>query len=152
MTRGIVAIALVASLASCGGASGAMAVEETKDILAAGDATPGGDDPAQPGTVRRADLDALLAEGPGALLARVETAPEQRAGKFVGFRITGFPGGAPRMIDLRRGDVVIRVNGHGVERPEQFFEAFRTLSGAAEIRFEILRGGEPVELLYPITD
>jgi S1-C subfamily serine protease len=152
MKRAIAAVLLAWGLAACGGASGSMTVEETKDILAAGDATPGGADPAEPGTIRRADLDALLAEGPGALLARVETVPERRDGRFVGFRIAGFPRGAPQSIDLRPGDVVLRVNGHGVERPEQYFEAFRTLAGAAEIRFEILRDGKPAELLYPITD
>ncbi|HUT77194.1 MAG TPA: hypothetical protein VM285_05885 [Polyangia bacterium] len=140
-------------LAACGGASGTMEVSETTDLIAAGDqAGTDADEPDEPGRIRRADLDALLAEGPGALLARVETTPVRRDGKFVGFRIAGFPKGAPKAIDLRPGDVVRRVNGHGIERPEQYFEAFRTLEGAAEIRFEILRDDQPLELLYPITD
>jgi type II secretory pathway component PulC len=151
MNRAVVAAVFALGLAGCGGSTESMAVEETRDLLAAGEDAPAAGTPVEPGTIRRADLDALLAAGPGALLTRVETAPVHQAGRFVGFRITGFPQGAPRAIDLRAGDVVLRVNGHGVERPEQYFEAFRTLAGAAEIRFEILRDGEPMELLYPIS-
>lgn len=152
MSRAIATAALVLGLWACGGASGSMAVEETKDILAAAEAPAEAEEPAAPGTIRREDLDAFLAQGPAALLARVETAPVHRAGRFAGFRIVGFPRGAPRTIDLRPGDVVVRVNGRDIERPEQYFEAFGALSGTAELRFEILRDGEPAELVYPVTD
>jgi hypothetical protein len=152
MSRLLATPGIALLLVACGGGGSSLAVEETGDLLAAGEGGATAEAPAEPGTVRRADLDALLAAGPGAFLTRVETAPERRGGRFVGFRIAGFPKGPPRTIDLRPGDVVLRVNGRDLERPEQYFEAFRTLAGAAEIRFEILRDGAPLTLAYPVVD
>jgi len=154
LTRAAALLAL-ACLAACGGAAASLAIEETVDLLPGGGGEPPGaaaPAPARPGTVSRSDLDELLAAGPAALLARVETAPEREGGRFAGFRITGFPGGPPAAVDLRVGDVVVRVNGRGIERPEQYFEVFRALAGAAEIRFEIIRDGAPLTLTCPVVD
>jgi type II secretory pathway component PulC len=102
-------------------------------------------------SIRRAELDEVLDAGPAALLARVRTEPFFRNGRFVGFRIIGFPGGAPEHLDLRRGDVVVRVNGRSIERPEHYFDVFETLRRASKLRFELLRNGRQLELIYPIA-
>ncbi len=107
---------------------------------------------AAPGTIRRIDLDGVLADGPGAILGRVLTEPVLERGKFVGFRITAFPRGAPAGIDLRTGDVVCRVNGRSVERPENYYEIFQELKVAGELRVELLRDGTAETLLYPIVE
>ncbi|MFO8071195.1 MAG: hypothetical protein R6V85_04895 [Polyangia bacterium] len=102
-------------------------------------------------SIRRAELDEVLDSGPAALLARVRTEPSFRNGRFAGFRIIGFPGGAPERLDLRKGDVVVRVNGRSIERPEHYFDVFEALRKAKTLRFELLRDGQPLELIYPIV-
>src|SRR5439155_21299852 len=66
-------------------------------------------------TIRRSDVRRAVAEGVGAFLQRVEIddRPVFLAGKFQGFRIAALRGD-PRFwngVDLRPGDVVMRVNG-----------------------------------------
>lgn len=110
------------------------------------------DSKAAPGQIPRDDLHGVLAKGPGALLAMVETEPYRRNGRFVGFKIIRFTGGAPGAIALRKGDVIRAVNGFPVASPNDYFRAFQELSVASELRFDILRDGAPLLLAYPITD
>ncbi|MCP4603816.1 MAG: hypothetical protein GY847_25410 [Proteobacteria bacterium] len=106
----------------------------------------------QPGTILRTDLNKVLADGPAAILGRVLTEPVFEKGKFVGFRITEFTHGTPEAIDIRTGDVILRINGRMVERPEVYFEIFQELKVAGEISFELLRNGEEQTITYPVVD
>jgi type II secretory pathway component PulC len=96
-----------------------------------------------------------VAQGLGAFLQHVELddKPVFIGGKFRGFRIkvlrdAAFWSG----VDLKPGDVVTRVNGLPIERPEQALRAFESLESSRELRVSYERGGEPRELLYPIVD
>jgi type II secretory pathway component PulC len=98
---------------------------------------------------------AVVAQGLGAFLQRVELddRPVLSEGKFRGFRITAlrdahFWSG----VDLKPGDVVTRVNGFPIERPEQAQRAFESLQASSELRVSYERDGEPRELVYPIAD
>lgn len=104
------------------------------------------------GTISRSALQALLAEGPAALLAAVRTAPARVGGRFVGFRIEAFTRGPPEVVDLRVGDIILGVNGRAIERPEDYYEVFQQLASAAKIEFELLRDGNRRILVYPIVD
>ncbi len=73
-------------------------------------------------------------------------------GKFHGFRIKELRGDMWKGVDLRPGDVVTRVNGFAIERPEQAVEAFQSLSVASELRVAYERDGAPRELRYAIVD
>jgi type II secretory pathway component PulC len=144
---------VVALLAvGCGGAAQEVAVGETNiaDEILAGSHV---EEPiafSPPGTVARADLDALLAGGPGPVLALVVTEPHKRAGRFVGFRIVSFTQGEPTAVDLRAGDVVLAINDRRIERPEHLFEVYEQLKTADELSFEIERAGRAETLTYPI--
>jgi type II secretory pathway component PulC len=105
-----------------------------------------------PGAILRADLQAVLAAGPAALLQKVVTEPVRKNGKFVGFRLAEFTQGAPAAIDLRPGDIILLVNGRKIERPENYFQVFEELQVASELRFRLLRDNEVKTLLYPIID
>jgi len=105
----------------------------------------------QPGTISRSDLDEVLVEGPGGVLGRALTEPVFKSGKFLGFRITAFPRGEPTAIDLRVGDVILKVNGSSVERPENYYDIFQELKVATELRFELRRDGVEQTLVYPIV-
>jgi type II secretory pathway component PulC len=108
--------------------------------------------PLPPGAILRADLQAVLAAGPAALLQQVVTEPVRENGKFVGFRIAKFARSAPTVIDLRPGDVILTVNGRKIERPENYFQVFEELQVASELRFKLLRDNEITTLRYPIVD
>ncbi len=107
----------------------------------------------RPGTIARAELDAVLERGPGAFLARLAVEPELEAERFVGFRITELRD--PALFgsgELRAGDVVVSINAHAIERPDDAFEIWSALRVASELAVRLVRDGEPVELRYPIVD
>lgn len=105
-----------------------------------------------PGVIIRQDLNDLLAAGPAAILAAVVTEPVLQNGRFIGFRIARFADTAPRTIDLRAGDIILKANGRSIERPENYYAVFEDLKIATELRLEVLRNGETTTLVYPILD
>jgi S1-C subfamily serine protease len=142
--------ALAVGLCACGSASPAPAsplaassspVSPTP-VVAAGDHT-----------LTRAAVHAVVGQGLGAFLQRVELddKPVRVGGRFHGFRIAALHD-APFWsgVDLKPGDVVTRVNGFPIERPEQAQTAFESLEVAGELRVSYDRDGEPRELVYPI--
>jgi S1-C subfamily serine protease len=102
--------------------------------------------------IGRAALEEVLSAGPAGVLASVQTDSVVDDGKFVGFRIVSFRVEVDPCLDLREEDVLTRVNGRVIERPEHYFEVFEALRTAKEIRFDLLRDGEPVTLTYPVTE
>jgi S1-C subfamily serine protease len=121
--------------------------EDTGELAAARPVQPA---PRRPG-VARAELVRTLDAGPGAFLAKVHVRAARDATGFHGWEIVGldapYAGGG-----LAPGDVVTRVNGRVIERPEQLGEVWGGLRGAGEIVVEYLRGGEHRELHVPVLD
>lgn len=105
------------------------------------------------GSIPRAELDRVLAGSPGAFLARVDADPVLEGRRFVGWRIRSLFAGDARFAGcaLRPGDVVTRVNGLPIERPEQFAAAWDALRGASALSVDVLRDGRPGTLTFPIT-
>lgn len=104
-------------------------------------------------SLRRSEVRATVKDGMGALLQRVivdTDRPVFRSGKFLGFRIAAVP--REWGIELKPGDVVVRVNGFSVERPESAYEALQSLEVASELRVDYERNGEPRSLRYSIVD
>jgi hypothetical protein len=112
--------------------------------------------PLPPGTLRRSDVRRAVADGVGAFLQHVEVdeRPVFVAGRFHGFRVAALRGDPRywRGVDLRPGDVVTRVNGMSIERPEDAAQALQSLEVASELRVELERGGEPRELRFAIIE
>lgn len=106
-------------------------------------------------TLTRAHVEAVLRDGPGAFLARVDVAPAFSDGRFVGFRLVRARDLARwnhAGADLRPGDVVQRINGVSIERPEGVMAVFSALREARELRLDVLRDGRPVVVRQPILD
>ena len=104
-------------------------------------------------SLRRSDIRATVKSGVGTLLQRVVVDSDQpvfRSGKFLGFRITSVP--REWGIELAPGDVVTRVNGFSIERPESAYEALQSLEVASELRVDYERDGEPRSMRYSIVD
>ncbi len=106
------------------------------------------------GTLARGELEQFLDGAPGAFLQRVEPEPRFVGGKFAGWRIKSFFPGDPRFstVDLQAGDVVTRVNGRLIERPEQLMDMWQALRTSRELVVDVERGGKAHTLRWTISD
>lgn len=106
------------------------------------------------GTIRRGDLVRMLDQSPALFLRRVDSEPRFEAGRFRGWQINAVFPGDPRFagIDVRRGDVVTRVNGQPIEQPDQFIVVWQALRQARELRVDLLRNGQPHVARWSIVD
>lgn len=151
MKRAIVSGAIGLLLCACGGSSPPAAAPKPVETTQARTTPPGSTKSA---ALRRADLQRVIAQGPGVFLQRisVEEYPVMRNGKFYGFKIAALHGSSWSGVDLKPGDVIMRVNDVTIERPEQALQVFRSLETAAELRVAYERNGQPREIRYPIAD
>jgi hypothetical protein len=101
------------------------------------------------GVINRAGLVNIVEQGLGRFLSRLRLAPVVAQGKFVGFGVTGID---PTWGDvgLRPGDVILRVNGQPIERPEQALSVFEALRVASEIAVDLTRDGVPATLRFRV--
>ncbi|MGB5810507.1 MAG: hypothetical protein WBG86_08260 [Polyangiales bacterium] len=106
------------------------------------------------GVIERQELDSVLAKGLGDYLQNVETEPAFDKGRFVGFRIVKlFPGDLTyASLDLRPGDVVTRINGKPISRPEHASEVWEDLQTASDLIVEYRRGDEEKTMKFAIVD
>ena len=147
------ALAAALLLAGCGGAAvrpaPPPAASEPAPAVSAAPA-------AAPGTIGRAALDLVLDGGLGRFLGRVETEPARENGQFVGFRVVSLEGplvaSDPTGSGLRVGDVVVRVNGQVIERPEQALTVWEGLRVASTLAIEYLRAGQRREARFEIVN
>jgi hypothetical protein len=149
----VLVVASVAGLAGCAAATPSRATASRAVSVAAPAASPSRR--AHSGPLTRADVEALVAGGLGAFLARIEVSPVMSRGRFVGFRLDAAQDLADWRAagaDIRLGDIVLRINGVRIERPEQAMWAFERLRIVSAIEVELLRDGAPVTVRYPIVD
>lgn len=106
------------------------------------------------GTIARSALRAELARGIGRFLQNVKTEAVLSHGHFVGWRMLAlFPKRPDVQVQgIKAGDVLVRVNGVSVERPEDFKSIWDTLDTAKELILDIEREGHPSALHYAIVD
>jgi S1-C subfamily serine protease len=109
---------------------------------------------ARPGVLRRSALNHAVDARLGRWLAGVEVEPVLQKGHFRGWMIRRLYPDDPcyRQVDLHPGDVVLRVNGKTVERPEEANEVFESLRSAPELAVELVRAGAPRKLTFPIVE
>jgi type II secretory pathway component PulC len=101
--------------------------------------------------LERAQVNAVVSQGLGRFLQKVDVEPSFAGGRFQGFRIVALrPAEFWQGVNLKPGDVVTQVNGLPIERETQAYDAFQSLRAAPELRVDYLRAGEPRVLLYPI--
>lgn len=102
------------------------------------------------GRLARAEVDAIVTEkGPPWLFQRVVPEEVFVNGKFAGWRILSMPK-EWESLDLKPGDVVTRVNGMELERPEDVWRAWTSVLVASELKIAYERGGKALELVMPI--
>jgi type II secretory pathway component PulC len=101
--------------------------------------------------IARSVVDRALKAGLGRFLGYVEIEPALDGKKFVGWRVVALHGGWDG-VDLKVGDIVLRVNGFPIERDDQANKAFQSLAVASEIRVALIRDGKPAELRLAIVE
>ena len=108
----------------------------------------------KPGVVNRAALVRLLNAGMPRWLQGVEGDRVLAKHRFQGWVIKSLHSADPcyREIDLRPGDVVQKVNGKFIEKPDQAFEVFESARTAPAIVVDYLRDGKPRQLSLAISD
>jgi len=103
----------------------------------------------------RAMIEQTVSQGLGAFLSRVSVSPVLDGRRFVGFRLDAaedLDAWRAAGADLRIGDVIQRINGQSIERPEQAMLAFNQLRIAQGIEVVGLRGSVPFRVYSPIVD
>jgi general secretion pathway protein C len=107
-------------------------------------------DPADLYVIDRARFDKALSRGPGWLMQQVPVRPVVVDGRFGGFQILSLFDGEGEHA-LKPGDIVQRVNGRSIERPDQFFEVWKTLPGAETLTVQIVRNRQPLLVTWTIA-
>jgi type II secretory pathway component PulC len=135
------------------GASAAPAVTSV-ETTSSGGQTQAARDASSP-MLTRALVEQTVSRGLGVFLSRISLTPVVDRQRFVGFRLDAAEdleqwraAGA----DLRLGDVIQRINGQPIERPEQALWTFDQLRIARGIEIVGMRGSAPFRVYSPIVD
>lgn len=97
-------------------------------------------------TMARADYQKVISQGPQKMIASIQVAPHSIKGRFVGFKLVQVLAHSPLATSqtIVVGDVILSVNGHSLERPDQFMRAWEDLSKAKGLEVHLLRGDKRV--------
>ena len=108
----------------------------------------------KPGVIRRTSLVREIDAGMARWLRGVEGDRLLDKHRFQGWQIKSLHPVDPcyREVDLREGDVVQKVSGKSIEKPEQAFEVFQALRTAPAIVVDYMRDGKARKLTIPISD
>ena len=141
-------------LLGCGGASSDPEPTTPTPTTAEAEPAPAYEPPVTSGTILRAELAPVIDAGLGRFLQGVVTEPHMEGGDFVGFEIVSLYPDDPRFarLELQPGDVVTRVNGQSIERPEHALAVWSSLRVASQLLVEFRHEGEAKELRFEIVD
>ncbi|MEE2756046.1 MAG: hypothetical protein VYA30_05275 [Myxococcota bacterium] len=105
------------------------------------------------GVLSRAEIQGVLEKGPQAMVASVQVDPVMMNGRFVGFKLVSANAHSvlARSRTVMLGDVLVAINGHGLERPDQFMAAWESIAQTPQLSIRVLRGAEYIEFRWSIT-
>ena len=108
----------------------------------------------KPGVVRRTSLVRVIDAGLPRWLQGVEGDRMLANHKFQGWLVKSLHPGDPcyKDVDLRQGDVVQKVNGKSIEKPDQAFDVLQSLRSAPALMVDYLREGKPRQFTIAISD
>jgi hypothetical protein len=104
--------------------------------------------------LRRSAIKRTVDAGLGRWLQTVSIDPMMARGRFRGWIIRSLDSseGCYADVDLHAGDVVTRVNGRSIERPEEALEVWTGLPASAELVVDFVRDGQARTLRFGIVD
>ena len=104
------------------------------------------------GVVRRAAVGEVARGGLPHILAELRVKPARERGRFIGFQLARVnPGSRAARAGFKAGDVIKRVNGEPIGRPDQMMHALSLLPFASEITIEFERSGRQLKWVWGIT-
>ena len=108
--------------------------------------------PAERFVIERKRYDEALTKGAAWFIQQVQVRPFIDRGRFRGFMLEStFPRSAtPEDSELQPGDVVQRVNGQSIERPDQFMKVWNSLKGKNSLTLRILRNRQTLNMTWTI--
>jgi general secretion pathway protein C len=108
----------------------------------------------RPGVLRRSAVARVVDRGLGQWLSQVEVKPQRSGRKFTGWQVVQLYPDDPcyRAVDVQRGDVVTRVNGASLEKPDQANQVFQKLRTAPALEIDLLRQGVARRVSLTIVD
>lgn len=166
MTRALVPLALACSLLGCSRHAAptptppsdtpTQARAPIDDATPPAEPAPSASAPARaPGTIARDDLEAALAHGPAWLLRQLGPEPYSEGSRFVGWEITAVFPDAPELCasgcDLRRGDIILAVEGDRVETPTAYAKLFDRAASLEALHIVRMRDGDREQVVFPIV-
>jgi hypothetical protein len=104
--------------------------------------------------LRRSALVRTLDAGLGRWLQTVSVDPMLDHGHFRGWIVRALPAGDAcyQSLDLRENDLVTRVNGRSIERPEEAHAVWDSLRTSSELVVDFVREDQPHTLRFTIVD
>ncbi|HET6282889.1 MAG TPA: hypothetical protein VFH73_18150 [Polyangia bacterium] len=103
--------------------------------------------------LRRAAVNRTLDAGLGSWLRSVDVDPKLERGRFRGWIVRNLPEDVCYQgLDLQAGDVVTRINGRRVERPEEAKDIWDALRTSPTLVIDFLRDGRPRTMRFDILD
>ncbi len=104
------------------------------------------------GTIDRAQLISVLDGGPGNFLRQLEVTARMDGKRFVGWQLVQLLDhtGPLHDVDVAPGDVLLAVNGKPLARPDQLQTIWDSLRTANELRAQLWRGDNKLELAFAI--
>jgi type II secretory pathway component PulC len=147
----VISLASVA-LGACGGETPPARSPESESPQATAPTTTAAAVPEKITSLKRSQVKWQITKGLGYFLQNVtvEDYPAMRANKFYGWKVKSVAADWP--VDIRPGDVVMRVNGMPIEHPEEADAALRSLEKAKALRVDFERDGKPQTLELPIVE
>lgn len=106
------------------------------------------------GSLARSDVLAVLEEGAGRFLQKLQAKPHLEGGRFIGWRLVRLFDERPAMRGavLQPGDTLRSVNGQSIERPEEFLHVWNAMRSSGELVLLIRREGRESTVRYEIKE
>ena len=102
--------------------------------------------------IQRKDYERMLDRGASYFIRQIQVTPIKHEEQFVGFRLDKIFPNEPyfEQGEIRVGDIVQRVNGLPIGRPEQFMQVWVGLKAKQQLIVQIIRKGEPLIVTWNI--
>ncbi len=113
---------------------------------------PAKSEPSVQGQIEHSVFYEVLAQGPQRFIAGLEVVGAFEGKKFIGFRIVQILPESPLYQNrfIKAGDVILKINGQSVERPDQFMKIWEKLQKTNEIEVLWKRGEERMRGIWRI--
>jgi hypothetical protein len=104
-------------------------------------------------TMARGELLTWLNRGPQYLLSQLIPVPVVEERRFKGYRLTAWFPSHPEVTagPIRPGDVIKRIHGRSIERPDQYLYLWKRLRGEDSFDVTGTRDGEPFTVTFKIV-